>query len=288
MSNRWLAYVWKHSPYKDSTRFVHVALADRANDNGECWPSQKTLAAMVGCSLSSVEKALKQMCDDGYLTREKRGRRTVYRLLDLDDTRNPLRVTPVTRYGSDPSPITGPIRTISELSEEPTTSGPSGTGGGSMKSVGSLDDAEMPEDGASPRRRKERFERAPRENTKRRVVYEFERGLVAAGAGRSYLEGVMYRTAGDLYDEGYSYDEIVAMVHTFFTRYAPEVRAKRGEVDPAVMFRAKAAQLKMQVEGSVMAVRDGRKTSSERGREMGQDRLRRMRALTEGSTDGQA
>ncbi|MCG4273915.1 helix-turn-helix domain-containing protein [Acetobacter senegalensis] len=48
-------------------KFVLVALAERANENGVAWPSVKTLAEMTGGGEKTVRRALKQMLDDGVI-----------------------------------------------------------------------------------------------------------------------------------------------------------------------------------------------------------------------------
>jgi hypothetical protein len=63
---------------------LHLALADFANDEGTCFPSQKTLANKARTTEAWVNVSIKQMVKDGYLEIvEKgsgRGNRTTYRL----------------------------------------------------------------------------------------------------------------------------------------------------------------------------------------------------------------
>ena len=143
--------------------------------------------------------------------------------------------------------------------------------------VGSLnDDDEMPEYGQKQERKKDRFEQIPRSNTHRGTVYEFEREMVKANVGRGYLHGLLHRTIKNLHEDGYAYDEIVLMIKTFFAKYGQDVRAKRREVDPAQMFAAKVHQLKAQIGPTVHGMESG-ETSVDRGREVSNDRMARMR-----------
>jgi hypothetical protein len=72
-----MASVWTHSPYKDATLVIHLALADFANDDGVCYAHYGTLAAKARCSRETVRKALARMVEDGILdvlAEPKRGR----------------------------------------------------------------------------------------------------------------------------------------------------------------------------------------------------------------------
>ena len=71
MSVRWITAVWEGSPYKGERLLIHLALADFANDEGICWPSQRTLAHKARCTEGFVGVALKQMMLDGFLEVER-------------------------------------------------------------------------------------------------------------------------------------------------------------------------------------------------------------------------
>lgn len=55
-----------------SKRFVLLVLADAANEEGVCWPSMGTIAARVGCSLSTARAAVGELESDGLLRRTMR------------------------------------------------------------------------------------------------------------------------------------------------------------------------------------------------------------------------
>lgn len=67
MSIKIMSWVLDNSPYEGKARLVHAVLADHANDDGVCWPSQKKIAQRAGCSVEHVRVTVKQMIADGYL-----------------------------------------------------------------------------------------------------------------------------------------------------------------------------------------------------------------------------
>jgi hypothetical protein len=67
MSIKLMSWVLDNSPYEGKGRLVHLVLADHANDQGICWPSQTTIAARAGCSTEHVRVVVKQMVTDGYV-----------------------------------------------------------------------------------------------------------------------------------------------------------------------------------------------------------------------------
>jgi len=68
--------VWASSPYRGEALLLHLALADFANDEGVCWPSQRTLAKKARCSENYVRVAIKRMITDGLveITEQSNGR----------------------------------------------------------------------------------------------------------------------------------------------------------------------------------------------------------------------
>ena len=76
MSVRWISHVWRSSPYKGDKLLIHMALADFANDEGFCFPSQRTLAKKARTSEGYVRSVIKQMVKEGHveIVTEGRGR----------------------------------------------------------------------------------------------------------------------------------------------------------------------------------------------------------------------
>ncbi len=85
MSVRWISRVWEESPYEGRRLLLHLALADYANDEGTCFPSQRTLALKARTTEQWVSTSIKQFVADGYLEIVQqgsgRGRASTYRLL---------------------------------------------------------------------------------------------------------------------------------------------------------------------------------------------------------------
>ena len=85
MSIKIMSWVLDHSPYLGKQRLIHLVLADHANDEGLCWPSQETIARRAGCSVEYVRTTVTSMVTDGYLVREResagRGKPTHYRVV---------------------------------------------------------------------------------------------------------------------------------------------------------------------------------------------------------------
>lgn len=68
MSIKIMSWVWEHSPYKGEALLIHLAVADYANDQGMCWPTQETLAQKARCSTEHVRRVVKRMQEDGYIS----------------------------------------------------------------------------------------------------------------------------------------------------------------------------------------------------------------------------
>ncbi len=85
MSVRWISRVWEESPYEGRRLLLHLALADFANDEGTCFPSQRTLALKARTTEQWVSTSIRQMVKDGLLEVMERGNgrgnRSTYRLL---------------------------------------------------------------------------------------------------------------------------------------------------------------------------------------------------------------
>lgn len=69
MSNEALGWVFKNSPYTGSKLVIHLAVADVVNDmhNNEFWMSNEKLATKANCTRATVNGALAEMVQDGYL-----------------------------------------------------------------------------------------------------------------------------------------------------------------------------------------------------------------------------
>lgn len=70
MSNRALNYVWQHSRATGNARLMLVAMADKADARGVCWPGVETLAAMVGVEERSARRLIRKLEQAGEITVE--------------------------------------------------------------------------------------------------------------------------------------------------------------------------------------------------------------------------
>lgn len=64
-----VGWVFEHSPYRGATFAVHVAMGDSANDQNahELWARQEWFATKARVTRQSVNRAIEQMVEDGFL-----------------------------------------------------------------------------------------------------------------------------------------------------------------------------------------------------------------------------
>lgn len=92
MSIKVMTLVWESGPDESTQRFVLLAIADNARDDGShAWPSVKELACKCAISERTVIRAIDALIADGYLLRRRRKDTTNMYQVVLDR----LRSTPV-------------------------------------------------------------------------------------------------------------------------------------------------------------------------------------------------
>ena len=69
-----LAWV-RPAPVRGAAKSVLQALASRADSEGVCWPSLRTLDTDSGFGVTTVCKALRELEKDGWIRREQRKKR---------------------------------------------------------------------------------------------------------------------------------------------------------------------------------------------------------------------
>lgn len=62
-----MSAIWDGGPTGATHRFVLIALADNANDDGECWPSVATISRKTGICVRSVRLSLRHLETEGWL-----------------------------------------------------------------------------------------------------------------------------------------------------------------------------------------------------------------------------
>ena len=75
MSFKVTNWVWSRSESRNGARLVMLALADRADDNGQAWPSVDDLAERTKLSPRAVQKAIANLVEIGELEVENGGGR---------------------------------------------------------------------------------------------------------------------------------------------------------------------------------------------------------------------
>lgn len=124
MSIRIMAAVWDCGPSSPPQRLLLLALADNANDQAVCWPSVDTLARKCAVEPRTLQRTLRQLELDGWITRTERpGRSTYYtlqeRMLTPDATVTPdASVTPAPSV--TPTPDTHVTPPLTLVSPEPS------------------------------------------------------------------------------------------------------------------------------------------------------------------------
>ncbi len=120
MSIHVMNLVWENSPYEGNTLLTMLALADRSDDEGSCFPSVETLAKKTRQTERNVQRCLKKMADEGYLDRQFRiYNSTIYRL-NLSKLKGDKLSPPPTpkgdRLGS--TRVTNGAKTMSQMSPD--------------------------------------------------------------------------------------------------------------------------------------------------------------------------
>lgn len=72
MSIAALNWAWSQDCPNASSKLVLLALADKANEDGECWPGMGTVADMAGVSVRQVSTHLARLEEVGLLSRRRR------------------------------------------------------------------------------------------------------------------------------------------------------------------------------------------------------------------------
>lgn len=129
MSIAIMTEVWKLQGLSGTEKLVLLALADNANDAGECFPSVSMLASKTCVCERAVRNAIRDLEAMGYVSSESRaGTSTLYRIHTtpaLNAPRHQMPTTPASdaappRHVVPPTPARGAPITISEPSSEPS------------------------------------------------------------------------------------------------------------------------------------------------------------------------
>jgi hypothetical protein len=87
MSIKYMERVWANKELHGGRLLLMLALADHANDAGECWPSQPHLADKARLTERQVRRLINALAADGYLAviekGKGRGKKSQYRLFPM-------------------------------------------------------------------------------------------------------------------------------------------------------------------------------------------------------------
>jgi len=117
MSFKWTAAAFDAKVGNSTAKLILIKMADNANDEGECWPSYKTLAAAAECSRRTVINQVKKLQDRGYILSEKRERNdgsttsNMYKLI-YNMNGQPLHPPSETVVAPPPSETVAPLEPI--------------------------------------------------------------------------------------------------------------------------------------------------------------------------------
>lgn len=136
MSIKIMTAVWEMD-LPDSEKILLLALADSANDEGECWPSMATLSKKCSKSDRTLQKSMRALCDKGHLSRNERpGRGVLYHIHPRNDVTpeaaSPPKETTQTPEASSGDPRSGFGQTVKNP-KEPARARGARLGAGKMK-----------------------------------------------------------------------------------------------------------------------------------------------------------
>ena len=94
MSNTALAWAMKQPVTPLGTKCVLIILADKANEQGECWPSLTELRKVTSLSDRQIRRHVDLLAAEGYVETEQRGRASNLYRLNLTGHPLPVEGTP--------------------------------------------------------------------------------------------------------------------------------------------------------------------------------------------------
>lgn len=113
--------VWEYGPDDPSELLVLLALADFANDKGECYPGVKTVADMARMSQRNCTRVIGKLCEEGFLTTDGnkggRGKTTRYTVIP-----KPCQSVTLSGGNHDNTMTDGPLNHDTAMSWEPSRS----------------------------------------------------------------------------------------------------------------------------------------------------------------------
>lgn len=106
-------------PLRGTAKSILVALADRANSRGQCWPGDKLIAADVGCTVRTVVRLMPVLESAGLLKRDHRANPQGGRRSDLITLLFSIEKTESQKDIPSDNPATPPPESQKDISSEP-------------------------------------------------------------------------------------------------------------------------------------------------------------------------
>jgi len=124
-----MSNIWEHGPAKWTERYVLLAIADNANDDGVAWPSIPRLVRKCVLSKSTVLRTIQELEKEGWLTVERHeGKANSYQVntrhpchADTGVTETPVSQRHRTGVTLTPDPCQADTRTIKNHKESSNT-----------------------------------------------------------------------------------------------------------------------------------------------------------------------
>lgn len=105
-----MALCWQMQGMNGTEKAVLIALADKADDSGLCWPSIATLAEMTCFSDRAVQKCIHSLAAKNVLSVQKSPGGKSNKYLLNPEPRSPLSVAPTLQNGEPDAPFNGEPR----------------------------------------------------------------------------------------------------------------------------------------------------------------------------------
>jgi len=121
------SWAWKQPVANPTRKMILLKLADAANDEGMCWPYQRTIAEEIGITERSVRRHLAALAADGLISIEQQFRKDggksycVYEIIGYTH-RTPVSGTPDTSDTPHRTPASGLARATVRKTLEPEPS----------------------------------------------------------------------------------------------------------------------------------------------------------------------
>lgn len=85
MSVKHMSRIWDSAPVEGTALLMLLAIADHANDDGQCWPRMERLAQKCRVSLRQARRLINQLQEQGHIETRRGGGRGNYNMIQLKE-----------------------------------------------------------------------------------------------------------------------------------------------------------------------------------------------------------